>query len=68
MSFNSARVNLKSLKVYHGSYLIFYISGEKIKVEIIIQLWIAAIFIFSCFVAIKTAVSVEVSCSCKVKC
>ena len=56
------------MKVYHGSYLIFYISGKKIKVEIIIQLWIAAIFVFSCFVAIKTAVSVEVSCSCKVKC
>ena len=60
--------NWESLKVYPGSYLIFFVS-DKFKVkEIIIQIWITAIFVFSCFVAIKIAVSVEIACSCKGKC
>ena len=57
------------MKVYHGSYLIFYISDKKFKVkEIIIRIWITAIFVFSCFVAIKIAVSVEIAGGCKGKC
>ena len=59
------------MKVYHGSYLIFYISGKKFKMKEIIhniQIWITAIFVFFCFVALKITVSVEVSCSCKGKC
>ena len=59
------------MKVYHGSYLIFYISGKKSKVKEIrhnIQIWITAIFVVYCSVAIKKAVSVDISCSCKGKC
>ena len=57
------------MKIYQGSYLTFFISGEKMKVkEIIIRVWITAIFAFSCFVAMKIAVSVEISCSCKGTC
>ena len=45
------------MKVYHGSCLIFYISDTKVKVkEIHVQIWITAVFIFPCFVAIKIAV------------
>ena len=47
------------MKVHEGSYL-------KVK-GIIIRIWIIAIFVFSCFVAMKIAVSVELSCSCKGK-
>ena len=54
------------MKVYHGSYLIFSFSGEIFKVkEIIIYIWITAMFAFSCFEAIKIDISVEISCSCK---
>ena len=56
------------MKVYHGSYLIFYISGKKSKVKEIrhnIQIWITAIFVVYCSLAIKKAVSVEISRSCK---
>ena len=57
------------MKVYHGSYLVFYISGKRFKVKgIITRIWITAIFAFFCFVAIKIAVSVDISCSCKGKC
>ena len=57
------------MKIYQGSYFTFYISGEKMKVkEIIIRVWITAIFAFWCFVAIKITVSVEISCSCKGTC
>ena len=56
------------MKVYHGSYLIFYISGKKFKVkELIMRIWITAIFVFSWFVAIKIAVSAEIFCNCKNK-
>ena len=69
MSFNSSKVKLEVYEVYHGSYLIFYISGKKFKLkEIIIRILITAIFVSSCFVAIKIAVSVEISCNCKGKC
>ena len=38
------------MKVYHVSYMLFYISGEKIKVkEIIIKNWITAIVAFPVF-------------------
>ena len=50
------------MNVYHGSYLIFYSSGKKCKVKEIIhniEIWITAIFVFFCFVALKIAVSVE---------
>ena len=59
------------MKVYHGSYLIFYISGKKFEVKEIehnVQIWVTSIFVFSCFVAIKIVVSVEISCGCKRKC
>ena len=57
------------MKVYHGSYLIFYLSDKKFKIKEIIQrIWITAIFVPSCFVAIKVAFSVEIACSCKGKC
>ena len=57
------------MKVYHGSYLIFYIPYKKFKVtEIIIKIWITAIFVFSCFVAVKIPAPVEIACSCKGKC
>ena len=53
------------MKVYHGSYLIFYISGQKYKVkEVIIWIWITTILVFSCFAAKKIVVSVEISCKC----
>ena len=62
-------VSGKSMKVYHGSYLIFYISGKKLKVkEITIRIWSTAIFVFSCLIALKIAASVEIACSCKGKC
>ena len=39
---------------------------KKVKVkEIVIRIWVTVISTFSCFVAIKIAVSVEISCSCK---
>ena len=57
------------MKVYHGSYLIFYIPYKIFKVtEIIIKIWITAIFVFSCFVAVKIPAPVEIACSCKGKC
>ena len=57
------------MKVYHGSYLPFYITDKKLKVNgIIIQIWLTATFVFSCFVAIKLAVCIETACSFKVKC
>ena len=41
---------------------------EKVKVkEIVIRIWITVISAFSCFVAVKIAVSVEISYSCKGK-
>ena len=58
------------MKVYHGSYLIFCVSGQKFKVKEIIhniQIWIIDIFVFDCFVAIEIVIFIEVSCSCKGK-
>ena len=53
------------MKVFHGSYLIVYIPGKKSKVKRIISLyiriWITAVFNFSFFVAVKIAVSIELS-------
>ena len=59
------------LKVYGSSWFLFdcYISDKKFKVKKIIRRnWITAIFVLSCFVATKIAVSVEMPCSCKGKC
>ena len=59
------------MKVYYGSYLMFYISDKKVKAKEIIhniKIWITVIFVFFCFVATKITVSVEISCSCKGKC
>ena len=47
------------MKVHQGSYL-------KLK-GIIIRIWITAIFVFLCFIAIKIAVPVQISCNCKGK-
>ena len=56
------------MKIYHGSYFIFFNYGKTFKMkEVIIRIWITAMFVFLCFVAIKIAVSVEISCSCKGK-
>ena len=56
------------MKVYHGSYLNFYVSDKVFKVkEIIIRIRLTAKFVFSCFVDIEIAVSVELSCSSKGK-
>ena len=57
------------MKVYHDPYLIFYISGKKFKMkEIIMPISKTAIFVFSFFVAMQRAVSVEIFCNCRVKC
>ena len=58
------------MKVYHGSYLVFCVSGQKFKVKEIIhniEIWIIAIFVFDCFVAVEIVVSIDVFCSCKGK-
>ena len=47
------------MKVHQGSYL-------KLK-GIIIRIWITAIFVFLCFIAIKIAVFVQISCNGKFK-
>ena len=54
--------------VHHGFYLIFYISDKTLKMtKVSIKIWITAIFVFSCIVAIKIAVFVAVFCSYKDK-
>ena len=52
------------MKVCHCPYLIFYISRKFDKKEMIMRIWISAIFVLSCFVVIKIAVSAETFCSC----
>ena len=53
------------MKVDHG----FYISGKIFKMKKkIIRIRVTVIFAFSCFIAIKIAVSVEIFCSHKGKC
>ena len=57
------------MKVYAGSYLIFFLQKIWTKEMILNEkIWITGIFVFSCFVAIKTAVSVEISCCSTGKC
>ena len=56
------------MKVYHALYFIFYNFGKTFKLkEVIIRIWITAMFAFLCFVAIKIAASVEISCNCNGK-
>ena len=58
------------MKVYHGSFLVFCVSGQKFKVKEIIHnidIWIIAIFVFDCFVAVEIVVSIDVFCNCKGK-
>ena len=56
------------MKIYHGPWFIFFSYGKTFKVkEVIIRIWITAMFAFLCFVAIKIAASVEISCNCNGK-
>ena len=49
------------MKVYYSSYLIFILLEKNNKVkEIIMRILITAIFVFSCFAAIKIVASVEI--------
>ena len=62
-------MNVKYMKVYNGSYLIFFISGKKVKVkETFKKILITVIFVFSYFTATKIAASVETSCQFKGNC